>query len=280
MTKAGSYNVIDAIYAASEAEPRRRNINSVEIGIRVLEALMNLGQPSTLKAIATATDLDASQAHRYVSSLVNCGVVLQDRTTGLYDLGPKALHIGLTAMNRLDPVLFAEEKLKQFSIDTGSTCLMSVWGPNGPVVIRWFHGRPPVFTILTLGSVLPVFNSATGRVFASFLDAHFIEPYLAADGWDAPLEKNKELADWKEETLKSGLGKVSSTVVPGLQARAAPVFGIQRSVICVATILYPDTVDFRQECKTHEVALLDACKSISKDIGGQWPINSPAGKQA
>lgn len=272
MTKADKHKPIDVIYPAAETELRKRNINSVEIGIRVLEALMGLGHPSSLKTIAAAAELDASQAHRYVSSLINCGIVLQDRATGLYDLGPKALRIGLTAMNRLDPLLYAEEKLKQFSVGTRSTCLVSIWGPNGPVVIRWYHGNPPVFTILTLGSVLPIFNSATGRVFASFLDERLVEPYLKVEGFKAKFDKNPELIAWKKEILATGLGRVSSTAVPGLQAYAAPVFGIQDSVICVATVINPDTEFYRQKSASNESALLESCKRITTDIGGRWVI--------
>ena len=81
---------------------KRKGIQSVEIGIGVLDALVRLGRPSSLTDIARASGQSVSQAHRYLASFVNTGFLRQDPATALYDLHTGALRLGLAAMGRLD----------------------------------------------------------------------------------------------------------------------------------------------------------------------------------
>jgi DNA-binding IclR family transcriptional regulator len=267
------YNNIDAIYSIEESSARRRGINSVEIGIRVLDAIMSLRQPSALKTIAEAAEMDTSQAHRYVSSLLNSGIIKQENATGLYDLGPKALHIGLAEMARLDPITIASDSLKEFSLTKGYTCILSVWGSLGPTIIRWFNGSPPVFTTLAIGSVLPVFTSSTGRVFMSFLDEPFLVPFLEEAGLKTPLDKNTALRADRKEIQSSGIGGVDSTVIPGLRAYASPVFGIENSLIGVCTVLLSDA-NAKSKDRKLKPELLRHCCDVTKKLGGNWPIST------
>lgn len=265
------YNNVDAIFSTEETQTKRRGINSVEIGMRVLDAIVSLRHPSTLKTIAERAELDTSQAHRYVSSLLNCGIIKQDSATGLYDLGPKALHIGLAAMAQLDPLSVIADSLKQFSLASGSTCLLAVWGSHGPTIIRWYHGSPPIFTTLAIGSALPVFTSATGRVFMSFLDDPFLDPFLKEADMKVPLGKNPELAADRKKIQDSAVGSVDSTVIPGLRAYAVPVFGVERSLIGVCTVLLSDTNSKSKDRKLKS-DLLKLCKGITANLGGSWPV--------
>ena len=156
---------IESIYSNSSGErpSKRRGINSVEIGIRVLESLVKLRKPSPLRNIAQESEMDASQAHRYLASLVNTGLIRQDQHSGLYDLGPRALQIGLAALSRLDPIDVISRAAQSLADEQGYTLLLAIWSSGGPVVIHWFPGRPPDYTNLAVGSVLPMTSSATGR---------------------------------------------------------------------------------------------------------------------
>lgn len=71
----------------SEAGERRQGIQSVGIGLRVLEVLASQNGAAALGAIAQASDLSASQAHRYLASLIAAGMARQDAATGRYELG-------------------------------------------------------------------------------------------------------------------------------------------------------------------------------------------------
>src|SRR6218665_1252269 len=139
-----------------DADKRRRGIQSVEIGLGVLEALAALGEASTLGAIAQASGLSGPQTHRYLASLTAAGMTQQDRTTGRYDLGPAALKLGLSALSRTDAFRVADTAIEAFVRETGRTVQVAALGPQGPTVVRWHMGRPAVMTSFGVGAVLPL----------------------------------------------------------------------------------------------------------------------------
>jgi len=152
----------------SEAGERRQGIQSVGIGLRVLEVLAAQNGAAALGAIAQASDLSASQAHRYLASLIAAGMARQDTATGRYELGPGALRLGLAALSRMDSFREAAIALTDYVAETGRTVQMGALGPTGPIVVRWIMGTPAISTSLMVGSPLPLLSSATGHVFLAF----------------------------------------------------------------------------------------------------------------
>lgn len=269
------FRSIDALFDADATRPsmKRRGINSVETGIRVLEVLVAKQTPSTLKSIAEASGLDPSQAHRYLSSLVNSGMIRQDAESGLYEIGAKTLQIGMAALASLDPISVISESAREIAHQHGHTCMLSVWSGNGPIVIRWYAGRPPVHTTLEIGSLLPLSTSATGMIFMSYLEANYIEPRLASEGWKVPLEENHELVELRATVLKSSMASVDSAMIPGLRAYAAPVFGIHNSLLAVLTVVASETIQ-KSDDGPMKKNLLEACENLSIRLGGVWPLST------
>ena len=139
-------------------KPRRRGIQSIDTGIRLLEVLEQTGGPLALKELSARAELDPSGAHRYLASFVRCGLVVQG-TDSRYDFGPLALRLGLAAMQRSDPVQATERALPALVAETGLTALLAVWSNRGPTIVHWQRNRNLV-TSLNLGSVLPVARSS------------------------------------------------------------------------------------------------------------------------
>src|SRR3546814_6930616 len=97
--------------------------------------------PQRLRDIAAVSELSRSQAHRYLLSYVNTGMVRQDSESGLYELGPLAITIGLAGLRTLEPVRVGGEALVNITTRTGVTGQLLVWGVNGPTIIRMRPGR-------------------------------------------------------------------------------------------------------------------------------------------
>ena len=89
---------------------KRRGIQSVDTGIRLLEAMEKAEGPLALKELSARADMDPSSAHRYLASFARCGLVRQ-QPDSRYDFGPLALRVGLAAVRRLDPVQLIEQAL-------------------------------------------------------------------------------------------------------------------------------------------------------------------------
>jgi DNA-binding IclR family transcriptional regulator len=179
-----------------------------------------------------------STAHRYLASLIRANLV-QQTPSGYYDLGEFALRLGLAALSRSDAVEIASQEAEKLTRTIDQTTFISVWGENGPTIIRRYSSTRPIFTNLSLGSVLPVLTSSTGRIFLSFLlrhatQRHVKQELVAADRAPFTLD---EIEDYVSNIKTQGYAWIDGNVVPGLRAAATPVFDAQGYLKVTITIL-------------------------------------------
>lgn len=218
--------------AEGQTNGDRRGIQSVEIGLRVIEALRLSDGPQTLKELARLSGLAPSNCHRYLVSFVRSGFVAQDPLTSRYDFGPKLLQAGLAAMARLDPIQIGNEALVDLVQRSGKTGLLAVWTDRGPVIVRWIAGRQAVRTNLWVGSTMPLLTSATGRVFMAFLPRHQTIDLAVAERGTAEEDPDAIIG----QIRRTGLGQIVDRHIPGLSAAAAPILdnnGEAAAVLCL-----------------------------------------------
>ncbi len=250
--------------------PRRRGIQSVEIGLNVLSALAACRGPASLSAIAQGAGLSASQTHRYLASLMATGMAKQEASTGQYDLDAGAIRIGLAALARLDVFASVDQAVKRYVAASGRTCLVAVWGDAGATLVRWFSGDPPVVTSLAVGSVLPLLFSATGHVFYAFGDAAAMDARARAEAKRSASATPERLDELRRRVRADVCARVDGDLVPGLRVVSAPVFDLQgRLVLAVASIASPAIK--REGDADAEARLIAACRETTLSLGGSWP---------
>ncbi|WP_376099324.1 IclR family transcriptional regulator [Roseomonas sp. CCTCC AB2023176] len=253
----------------SPAKPRR-GIGSLETGLRVLAALGDAGRATTLSDVARRSGLSPSAAHRYLASLVAAGFATQPQGGSLYDLDSATLRIGLAALSRIAPLDRADAALRTMVEATGRTAMISVWGDAGPTVVRWIAGTPPVLTTLSLGSVLPLLRSATGRVFLAYGDAPAMDAEAARALATDRAGTSPDIAALRAAVRTERLARVEGELIPGLRALAAPVFDAGGRLALVATSIATAATDPAGDPLAAD-ALLDACRTATEAVGGTWP---------
>lgn len=227
-----------------DASKGRQGIQSVEMAGQVLRALVDGGQPMMLRDLANVAGMAPAKAHRYLVSLIRMGLAEQSSETGHYDLGGFALHLGLASLSRMEPVRVAAAALGQLRDATDETAALSVWGSYGATVVRWEEARRPVTVNLRIGGVLPLLSSATGRAFLAYLpreqtaEAVRAELAAAARNRHAAGPRNAAQVDALVRDIRArGLSRVDGELIPGVAAFAAPVFGVDRRLMLVLTVL-------------------------------------------
>jgi DNA-binding IclR family transcriptional regulator len=243
--------------------------------MNVLQGVIALKQAAPLRDIAKRVSMGPSQTHRYLSSLVTCGMLQQDSATGFYDLGPAALRTGLAALARHYPLNRADEAARELSRRTSATTMLTVWSPNGPIIVRWYHGRPPIYTLLTVGSIVGLTNFSAGHVFMAFLPDQLLEPILVAEGYQVPVNRNPELRTIRDRVRATYLASIDSTNVPGLRTHAAPVFGGDHELVCALTIATADNIATSVD-DANTAALFSASRELTLSLGGTWNDTAPA----
>ena len=250
----------------ANAASRRRGIQSVDIGFRVLAALAAEPEAAALGTIARRADLSPSQAHRYLASLIASGMALQNTASGRYELGPQAIQIGLAALARTDVFAEADPAIAAFTRDTGRTTLLAARGPLGPTIVRWHAGPKPIITSLSVGSVLPLLSSATGFVFLAFMSDDEVAAVLKGEG------KRRAAVDVgavRHEVRATMYATVDEMLIPGLRAVAVPILDIQGGVALVATAIATNAFS-RQEDGVVRDKLQDVCRALTERLGASW----------
>lgn len=220
----------------------KHGVQSLEIGMSILRAMVNGQRSMMLKEIAAAADMPASKAHRYLVSLIRAGLVEQDPMSSRYDLGPFALNIGLVALDRLDRVRLGLNVIAEMRDEINQTTALAVWGDRGPVIVRWERPRRPITVNVITGTVLDLLSSATGRVFAAWMPKKIVAPLLAAEmkAPDVPAELRTKagvealLADIRTRGFATTEGYHR---VPGVEAVAAPVFNFKNEITMAVLVV-------------------------------------------
>ena len=162
----------------SEELEGKHGVQSLEVGMGILKAMVGGKRSMMLKDIAAAAEMPPSKAHRYLVSLIRAGLVEQDPLTSRYNLGPFALNIGLVAIDRLDRVRLGMAAIAELRDQINETTALAVWGDSGPVVVRWERPRRAITVNVVTGTRLSLLNSAAGRVFATWLPRSQVEPLI------------------------------------------------------------------------------------------------------
>lgn len=258
---------------ATSRQPQ--GIQSLEIGVRVLTAVQLALQPLALKDVARESGLSASQAHRYLTSWLRTGFVVQDPAGGNYRLGDQALALGLAALHRHDTVQRASLELSRLVETLGETGVMTVWYKDGPICVRWLRGRSLLGTDAGLGTIFPVAGSAAGLVFAAYLSPALVLPLLNTQsslqekdkkqsGHTARrLQKHTQFLDANRVSVKkNGYAQARGHFVSGLSAMSAPVFDPQGAIVATLGIIVREAT-FAASRRRYSNALIDAARKAS-----------------
>jgi DNA-binding IclR family transcriptional regulator len=251
----------------------RAGIQSVEVGFTLLDALAKSTGPLMLRDLAASAGMSAAKAHRYLVSYQRLGLVTQDNASTRYDLGPAALQLGLASLSRLAPVQLARERMADLMHEIGHTVAIAVWGNQGPTIVHW-QESPGALSVLRLGDVMPLLNSATGRCFAAFKPAELTAAMVKAELARLPkspyADMPRNLNDVKSmlaEVRVQGIARVVDALLPGVVGLCAPVFDADGHLALGLVALGPSARFSAQWDGKPAHALRQAASALSVRLG-------------
>jgi DNA-binding IclR family transcriptional regulator len=241
----------------------QRGIQSVEVGGRLLLALVHVGRPMALKDLAQAADMAPAKAHPYLVSFGKLGLIAQDEASGHYALGPLSMQLGLISLQQSDPVRLATAQLPALAQAVGQTVGIAVWGSRGATIVRTEEGPLPVHVGMRHGTVMSLRGTASGRLFAAWLPRARIVASDPQTEFDARFERELEAV------RADGVAFAADTVVPGVAGLAAPVFDATGSMVLSLTAIGPGA-SFDVQPHGAPAAALKACAAaLSRQLGAR-----------
>ncbi|MEP7283383.1 MAG: helix-turn-helix domain-containing protein [Rubrivivax sp.] len=241
----------------------QRGIQSVEVGGRLLLALVHAGRPMALKDLALAAGMAPAKAHPYLVSFGKLGLIAQDEATGRYGLGPLAMQLGLISLQQSEPVRLASAQLPALAISVGQTVGIAVWGSRGATIVRTEQGPMPVHVGMRHGTVMSLRGTASGKLFAALLPRAVILASEPDARFDAPFER--ELAAIRAARLAHAV----DAAVPGVSALAVPVFDAADAMVLGLTAIGPGASFDVRPGGPAALALAVCARELSRQLGAR-----------
>ena len=236
-------------------------IQSLQIGVGIIDVIVNSGKPMKFPEIQEKTKMTKSNLYKYMNTLTQLDLLTRENSTGLYHLGPKLIQYGTTAIGNQDVVELVTPYLQAISQHTNCSVLLAVGTINGPVIAKICSPNQVLNIGAQIGTMLPP-NSSSGKIFNVFYNNHItdnwrvaVEPSMTDEDNEFHKVKEEKIAFAKEPLITS----ISSVSLP-IQSYSEELIGIITVVGFTPDIPTTITDSFSQY-------LLKMQKEISKTFG-------------
>lgn len=212
----------------SPTSKNQNGVQSLEIGLSILDVLIDHNEPMMLKDIAQMMQMHPAKCHRYLVSLIrkNYARKLDDGRYGLGDRVNALAALGHTGYNQHDILARLTHIANEIKNTLNCAVQIAKWFNEGPIIIQSVEPGSPISIITRIGSRMPLTTSATGQLFASYQPDTIIKPLVMAE-WgandDAITEKWQKFTQLQAKICTQGYAAVTGDMLMGINAITIPV---------------------------------------------------------
>jgi DNA-binding IclR family transcriptional regulator len=247
-------------------------IQSVDRAIRVLVALQG-ARRMTLSELAGRLQLPASTVHGIVRTLVSHGMVVQERGSGRYQLGPAVLRLGNVYLDTLELRSKAIPWAEDLARRTGCAVRTGVLLLDDVVIIHHEPRPDGSRQMPEVGIVIPAHASALGKAILAFDDDAAARLFSTAPLRSMTGETITSADDLKRQLADiatAGLADEQDEALLGECALAGPVFDASGAPVGAIGLVVP-SANWPADPASRD-AVRDAARSISRELGAMlWP---------
>jgi DNA-binding IclR family transcriptional regulator len=246
-------------------------IQSVDRAIRVLTALQGARRMS-LSELAARLDLAPSTTHGIVRTLVEHGMVVQERGSSRYQLGPAVLQLGNVYLDTLELRSKAIPWAGDLARRTGMAVRTGVLLIDNIVIIQHEPRPDGSRQMPEVGIVIPAHASALGKAILAFapeeadrmLSAGELRS-MTGETLTSPTEIRVQL----DQVRSTGIAREHDEAVIGEGAVASPVFDSWGDVVGAIGVVVPGGSP--PEVDPADV-VRETARALSRELGAQaWP---------
>jgi DNA-binding IclR family transcriptional regulator len=252
-------------------------IQSVDRAVRILTALQGARRMS-LSELAASLELAPSTTHGIVRSLVEHGMVVQERGSSRYQLGPAVLRLGSVYLDTMElrskAIPWAEDLARRTGLSVRTGVLLI-----DDVVIIHHEPRPDgTRQMPEVGIVIPVHASALGKAMLAFLgeDEQRVLAGELRSMTGETVTSPERLHDQLDEVRSAGIAEEQDEAVIGESSLASPVFDSFGEVVGAIAVVMSSGDDLARDGVRNLVR--ETARAISRELGAAaWPAR-PTGQ--
>jgi DNA-binding IclR family transcriptional regulator len=227
----------------NEARENPLYVASLEKGMRILCAFGRHRRSLRLGELIALTGLDKSAAQRFAFTLTALGLLQKDPSTRRYRLSPRVLDIGYGYLESDEVVSLARSHLTDANKRCGETINLTKLDDTEVVYVARFPGHRAVSVDLLIGTRLPAYCSAPGRVLIAFQPdpASIIDRSDRVAWTDTTITDRSELMERLAQIRARKLDVANQETFVGDISIAAPVLDHSGRALAAVNIAVPTT---------------------------------------
>ena len=213
---------------------------SLERGLRIIEAIAAIDGSATLAEIARKTVLPRSTAHHLLRALVAFGYLIQDSDARTYTLGPKLFRLTGRTWTKEQLAKIAMPFLDELSRRTGEGTSLAVLRDGVVTVIAKREPEGPVHVVQEIGARRPIYCTAVGKTLAAWLPDQELEGIISRTVFEQKTAKTiTSTTAFRRELARvraTGFAIDNEEHIEGIRCFATPVrdhSGEVRASLCV-----------------------------------------------
>ena len=237
----------------------------------ILEILLQHNSSMNMTELSEKLGFYPSTTHRILDTLKHWGYVEQDSHTQKYQLGLKALELGMAKLHQMDLVREATPYLKELVNQCNETVHLGVLEEGEVLYLAKEESSQTIRMISYVGKRAPLHCTALGKVLLAYMSEKERKKILQDKGLPRLTEKTitdkrkleKELGEVKEQNFALDREENEKDVC----CIAAPIRNYQGEVIAALSISSPIFRIDKNAQNNLKKALIETSEKISKRLG-------------
>lgn len=246
-----------------------KSVRSVERAISILFLVAESDHPLGLSEISRGVGFDKATALRLLATLEQMGLVLQEKGTRRYMLGPSAAR--LSRGFRTDIRAVARPFIESLWREVQETITLNAPRGVARIVIECIPANHEFSIVPAIGSAVPIHMGATGKALMAWMHPEQVEQIVRECAKHPESEYAVPDADDLYKKLRSarrhGYAWSIGDVYQGSAAVSAPVFDHSGNVAVSLTIRGPHVRLNRQKLIQLAPPLMETAHRLSVELG-------------
>ena len=245
-------------------------IKALERALKVLRCFDALAPEWGVTELSLRTGFEKSHISKILREFTLAGLLVQDPATRRYRIGAAAMALGSGYMARSTFARIGRRYLHDLASVTGLTATLAAFETDGVFYLMSVEGRFGVTARWPVGSRLNLHSTASGKIFAAFVESARAADLLARPTLPkatrstirSPDVLRRELARVRRDGYAEEAGENTSD----LGAMAVPVYGADADIVGALSLLYRYSPHGRDECRQYLPALRETAKQYGRDL--------------
>jgi DNA-binding IclR family transcriptional regulator len=250
---------------------KQRTHQSLERGLRLVEAVALNGAHTSLAEAARRTGLHRSTAHHLLQTLVSLGYLRQDAETRGYELAAKPFQITGRTWSPEQLAAIAQPTLAELTRRSGEGSSFSAYRDGAVTVVAKREHDGPVRVVQDVGARRPLHCTAVAKAILPWLPAPELAGLLARMRFDRHTAKTIVTRAAFEAELRrirgAGYATDDEEHIEGIRCIAMPVFGHAGQVLGSLCTLGPKSRMSYQKLRELRRPVGELAQRLSERLG-------------